>query len=206
MVFLPCRQEKPLQNSSTERNSYACLTISNFGGLMSGMLVIDRQRKLFWSPSNATFDFTVERMGELMKEERPDIAKEFFDSASGIPGLSHLDIEDFSLVDKEYVLTILTVFRHQLAEEGRANPPVMKYDMIGEYPDFIKDIIRPLLPLSMEHVKTDECSDAVKNILNSFAPYSMNYEGMDKSLAQFEDTLRGAIGGGEKLSEVVFSP
>ena len=100
---------------------------------MSGMLTIERQRKLFWSPSSAVFDLTVERMGELMKDARPDIANEFLGSTWEASGIPYLNIEEYPLEDKEYVLTILIQFRHQLAEEGRIIPePLMKYDAIDK--------------------------------------------------------------------------
>ena len=137
---------------------------------MSGMLLIDRQHKLFWLSSNAVFNFTVYHMAQLMKEVRPDIANEFLDSDSEIPGMSYLNIEDYSLADKEYVLTILIEFRRLIVEHGKANPGLLlKYDM------------------------PDEWSDAEKEQYRRLGPQPMTHDDMDKKLAEFESILRQSI-------------
>ena len=72
-----------------------------------------------WKASGRVFFYTVQRMGELMEETRPDIAKRFFDSIDQAPGETGLDMRDFPLIDKEYILIILTTFRQELADERR---------------------------------------------------------------------------------------
>ena len=80
-------------------------------------LVIDEQSA--WKASGRIFDFAIRRMSRLMREERPDIAQKFHNSASEALGWPELDLRDFSLAEKEYVLIILTTFRQELAEEKK---------------------------------------------------------------------------------------
>lgn len=89
------------------------------------ILVIDEQS--VWKTSGYVFNYTVSGMGDLMKKERPELAKMFHDSISyESPEWSELDMRDFSYADREYVLTILKIFRQQFAEEK--NIEFDKYD------------------------------------------------------------------------------
>jgi len=126
-------------------------------------LTIDEQ--LAWRASSRVFDYTVRRMGELMKEERPDIAKKFLDSASETHGYPELDMRDFPLTDKEYVLTILTTFRQELAKEKRIefdkysfpccqSPMALFYEVsekrLAEFEDLLRQSIERLRSCSLE--------------------------------------------------------
>jgi hypothetical protein len=80
-------------------------------------LIIDEQ--LVWHASRRVFDYSVSNMGWLMEKERPDIADMFLDASFESRGWAELDMQNFSLADKEYVLTIMTKFRQKLDEKER---------------------------------------------------------------------------------------
>lgn len=94
---------------------------------MSSTLIIDDKRDLTWMPSGGVFDFTVDRMGELMKEKRPDLSTMFLDANSDRQGWCYLDIDPLPLEDKKYVLEILVELRKCLAKEHESGPTSYDY-------------------------------------------------------------------------------
>ena len=119
---------------------------------MGGVLRIDKKMSPpSWMPTAGVFDFTVERMGALMQEERLDIAQKFLDSTEETNGISFLNIEDFPLADKEYVLTILVKLRQVLIDESKIYPGKINYEgMDKRLSDF-----EALLRQSIERMKSE---------------------------------------------------
>jgi hypothetical protein len=133
-------------------------------------LVIDEQ--LAWKASALVFVNAVFFMSEQMKDERPDIAKKFYDShIAKAPGWAGLDISDFSLADKEYVLAILVTYKQKLADEKQIEydkyafpsdecPHVRFYNVseerLAEFEDLLRQSIDNLRGYSPDTIPTSE--------------------------------------------------